>query len=208
MRFTIILFYSPDCYIDTKAFKRSLEWLIMNKDIRTFLVDISQNDMHAFGMLYDLLARRVLNYVYVITKNKQMSEDITHDVFLQVYQKAIKIEKAPDPVAYIMVIARNYSFNAIKRESRLTALEDCSITNTASASQYDKLLFEEAFNILPANQRETIYLHLICGYRHKDIATIQNVPLVTVKWRYRQAVSKLKEYFTQNEMGVNCNERI
>ena len=180
----------------------------MNKDIRTFLVDISQNDMHAFGMLYDLLARRVLNYVYVITKNKQMSEDITHDVFLQVYQKAIKIEKAPDPVAYIMVIARNYSFNAIKRESRLTALEDCSITNTASASQYDKLLFEEAFNILPANQRETIYLHLICGYRHKDIATIQNVPLVTVKWRYRQAVSKLKEYFTQNEMGVNCNERI
>ena len=203
-----LYFFILNCYIDKRRFKCSLELLNMNEDIRTLLADISKNDMHAFGILYDSLARSVLNYAYVITKNKQMAEDITHDVFLQIYQKAMKIEKAPDPIAYIMVIVRNYSFNAIKRENRLTSLEDNSINNTVPASQYDRLLFEEIFNTLPVNQSETVYLHLICGYKHKDIATIQNVPLVTVKWRYRQAVSKLREYFTQNEMGVNCNEHI
>jgi len=180
----------------------------MNKDVRALLSDISKDNMNAFGELYDLLARSVFNYVYVITKNKQMAEDVTHDVFLQTYQKASKIGKVPDPVAYIMVIARNQSYNTIKRESRIISLEDSVIKNSESSSQYDRLLFEDAFNTLPANQRETVYLHLICGHTHKDIAAIQNTPLVTVKWRYRQAVSKLRDYFTQNEMEVNCNELI
>jgi len=61
---------------------------------------------------------------------------------------------------------------------------------------------------LPINQREVVYLHLICGYKHKDVATIQNVPLVTVKWRYGQALTKLKEYFTQNDMEEKCDEYI
>ena len=180
----------------------------MNKDVRLLLTDISNNNMDAFGELYDLLARSILNYVYVITKNKQMAEDVTHDVFLQTYQKASKIEKAPDPVAYIMVVARNHSYNVIKRESRIATLEDGVINNIESSSPYERLLFEDAFNTLPASQRETVYLHLICGHTHKNIAAIQNTPLVTVKWRYRQAVSKLREYFTQNGMEVNCNELI
>ena len=180
----------------------------MNKDVRTLLADISSNNINALGELYDLLARSVFNYIYVITKNKQMAEDVTHDVFLQTYQKASKIEKAPDPVAYIMVIARNHSYNVIKKESRITTLEDSDINDIESSLQYDRLLFEDAFNTLPASQRETVYLHLICGHTQKNIAAIQNTPLVTVKWRYRQAVSKLRDYFTQNEMEVNCNELI
>jgi RNA polymerase sigma-70 factor (ECF subfamily) len=180
----------------------------MSRDTHALIADIATGSMDAFGELYDSLARRVFNYARTITKNKEMAEDITHDVFLQTMKNASRIEKTSNPVAYIMVVTRNHSYNVLKRESRITALEDDPLDNNKISSPYDRLLFEEAFNTLPANQRETVYLHLICGYAHKDVAEIQNTPLVTVKWRYRQALSKLREYFTQNEMEVKCDERI
>jgi RNA polymerase sigma-70 factor (ECF subfamily) len=181
----------------------------MSKDTRALIADIAKGSMDAFGELYDSLARRVFNYARTITKNKEMAEDITHDVFLQTMKNASRIEKISNPVAYIMVATRNHSYNVLKRESRIIILENDVIDNSALlSSPYDQLLFEDAFNTLPANQRETVYLHLICGYAHKEIATIQDAPLVTVKWRYGQALSKLREYFTQNEMEVKCDERI
>jgi len=172
------------------------------------VANVAGGSMDAFGELYDYLARRVFNYARTITRNKETAEDITHDVFIQTLQHASRIEKAADPVAYIMVVTRNHSYNLLKRESRTTVLEDDILDNATISSPYERLLFEDAFNTLPASQRETVYLHLICGYAHKDVAAIQNAPLVTVKWRYGQALSKLKDYFTQNEMEEKCDERI
>ena len=137
-----------------------------------------------------------------------MAEDITHDVFLQTFKHAARIEKMADPVAYILAATRNHSYNVLKHETRITALDDTVFDVDTMSSSYDRLLFEAAFNTLPINQRETVYLHLICGYAHKDVAAIQNTPLVTVKWRYGKALAKLREYFTQSEMEGKCDERI
>ncbi|MDR0490518.1 MAG: RNA polymerase sigma factor [Oscillospiraceae bacterium] len=181
----------------------------MRNDIHAIISDVAKGDMDSFGELYNLLSERIFNYARTITRNREMAEDITHDVFLQVHKHAARIDKMADPVAYIMVSARNHSYNMLKRENRAADLQDDAIDTACSiSSAFNRILFKDAFNDLPANQREAVYLHLICGYKHKDIAIIQNVPLVTVKWRYGQALSKLKEYFTQSDMGVKCDERI
>ena len=180
----------------------------MNKDTHTLIADIAKGSMDAFGELYDSLSSRIFNYARTITRNKEMAEDITHDVFLQTYNHAARIEKSANPIAYIMVATRNHSYNMLKRESRVDALEDNIFDVDTISSPHSRLIFEDAFNTLPINQRETVYLHLICGYAHKDVAAIQNAPLVTVKWRYGKALSKLKEYYTKNEMEVKCDEHV
>ena len=183
----------------------------MRSDIHAMISDVSKGNMEAFGELYDTLSDRVFNYARTITRNKEMAEDITHDVFLQTHKHAALIEKMSDPVAYIMVSTRNHSYNMLKRENWSAELNDEVIDNVRSiTSAYNRILFEDAFSDLPINQREVIYLHLICGYKHKDISAIQNVPLVTVKWRYGQALTKLKAYFTQsdNDKEVKCDEHI
>jgi RNA polymerase sigma-70 factor (ECF subfamily) len=180
----------------------------VNKDTHTLIAEVAKGSMDAFGELYDSLSSRIFNYARTITRNKEMAEDITHDVFLQIYNHAARIEKMANPIAYIMVATRNHSYNMLGRESRVVALEDNIFDVDAISSPYSQLLFEDAFNTLPVNQRETVYLHLICGYAHKDVAAIQNAPLVTVKWRYGKALSKLKEYFTQNEMEGKCDEHV
>jgi len=185
-----------------------MEGLYLDRDIHALISDMAKGSMAAFGELYDSLSNRVFNYAITISRNKDMAEDITHDVFLQVHKHAARIGKMADPVAYIMVSTRNHSYNILKRERRVTDLQDDVTDISGISSAFNRLLFEEAFSALPANQREVVYLHLICGYRHKDIAAIQNAPLVTVKWRYGKALTKLKEYFTQNDMEGRCDEHI
>ena len=180
----------------------------MDRNTHTIIEDMARGSMDAFGELYDTLSSRIFNYARTITRNKETAEDITHDVLIQTLKHASRIEKIADPVAYIMVATRNHSYNVMKHESRVTVLQDDVIEIGAISSPVDRLLFEEAFNNLPVNQRETVYLHLICGYTHKEIASIQNAPLVTVKWRYGKAITRLREYFKNNEMEGKCDEYI
>ena len=181
----------------------------MRSDLHAIITDVANGSMESFGELYNTLSDRVFNYARTITRSKEMAEDITHDVFLQVHKHAARLNKMSDPVSYIMVSARNHSYNMLKREKWVTDMQDDVIDNVCSiSSAYSRILFKDAFSGLPINQREVVYLHLICGYKHKDVATIQNVPLVTVKWRYGQALTKLKEYFTQDDMEEKCDEYI
>jgi RNA polymerase sigma-70 factor (ECF subfamily) len=183
----------------------------MSKDIHALISDVAQGDMDALSELYDMLSLCIFNYARTITKNKELAEDITHDVFLQINKEAMRISKVTDPAAYIMVITRNHAYNLIKRGNRAAFADEISEISDGS-SPYDRLLFEDAFSTLPANQRETVHLHLISGYTLKEIAQLQNTPLVTVKWRYGKALSRLREYFTQGEQEKkkeeNCNGTI
>ena len=178
----------------------------MDKDINMLMANLANGDMNCLKELYDMLSLRIFNYARSITKNKETAEDITHDVFLQINKQAARIAEISDPVAYIMTIARNHTYNLLKRNNRISASSDDLLELRDESAPYDQILFEEAFSELPENQRETIHLHLICGYSLKDTAKIQNTPLVTVKWRYKKALSKLRAYFTQDKKEENQNE--
>lgn len=167
--------------------------------IRTFLVGIAEGNMDAFGELYNMISIRVFNYARAITNNKEMAEDITHDVFLQLLKKAPRLAKMANPIAYIMIATRNHSFDYLRRSKRTSvSLEDISESSTVPMT-YDRLLIEDAFSKLPANQRETVYLYHICGFTQREVSQIMDVPLVTVKWRCGKALSQLQAYFTHIE---------
>ena len=171
----------------------------MNQDIKAYLSKAAQGDMDAFGEIYAMLSVRVSNYARTIVKSKEKSEDITHDIFLQILKQASRLSEMTNPVAYIMVTARNHAFDQLKRNKRTEFfLEDISEANNASLP-HDKLHIEDALMRLPSNQRETLYLHHICGYKQYEVAKIMGVPLVTVKWRCKKAMSQLRIYFEQEK---------
>jgi RNA polymerase sigma-70 factor (ECF subfamily) len=138
-----------------------------------------------------------------IIRNKQAAEDITHDVFLQIMKQSGQIMKSPNPYGFIMVMSRNRVFNVMKREKRNVSVSEIPET-AGTADNDDRLILDEAFERLPINQREAVYLHLICGFTFKDTARILNVPQITVKWRYRKALEDMKKHLTIKE--DICNE--
>ena len=167
----------------------------MSDDIHKFLHNLADGDMDALGELYDLLSARILNYAKMIVRTESIAEDITHDVFLQIHMHAARIAKTKNPEGYIMVIVRHRAYNQLKRDKRTTASLDSLQKSDITDSSGDTLEFDDAFSRLPPNQRETVYLHLICGYTHKEASAILGVPLATIKWRYGRALSRLRNYF-------------
>ncbi|MDR0293946.1 MAG: RNA polymerase sigma factor [Oscillospiraceae bacterium] len=171
----------------------------MGNDIHSFLAGMAEGDMNAFGELYGLLSVRVFNYARAITGNKETAEDITHDVFMRILKQAARAAKTADPAAYIMVMTRNQAYDRLRQNRRTAALPDGADGAGAVSLPYDRLFMEDAFAALPANQRETVYLHWVCGFTQKETARIMDAPLVTVKWRCGKALAQLRAYFNQDK---------
>jgi RNA polymerase sigma-70 factor (ECF subfamily) len=171
----------------------------MSKDINALLALAAEGDMNAFGDVYKQLSVRVFNYARALTRSNESAEDVTHDVFIQILKQAARLTKMTDPVAYIMVAARNRSYDQIKRDNRPAISFDDIHETGGAALPDDRLLIDDAFSTLPASQRETLYLHHICGFSQKEVAKITGAPLVTVKWRCGKALSRLQAYFKQDE---------
>ena len=178
----------------------------MDSHINEILSNITKGDINALGALYDLMAERIFNYAHMLLRNKEFAEDVTHDVFLQIHKQAFRVAKAPNPKGYIMVMTRNRAYN-ITRIERRKSVSLYEIPETSVNEQLDdRIMFEAALSKLPTVQREVIYLHLICGYTHKETSAIVNAPVVTIKWRYGKAIEKLKEYMKQDESLEKCYE--
>jgi len=153
--------------------------------------------MDALDEIYNALSVRVFNYARTIVKSKELSEDITHDVFLQMLNIAPRLAVIKNPVAYIMVITRNRAYDYLRQSKCSTTTLDEAFEAGITPSPFSVL--PDALSRLPANQRETVYLYHICGFTQKEIAKIMCVPLVTVKWRCRKAKQQLQEYFQSGE---------
>jgi RNA polymerase sigma-70 factor (ECF subfamily) len=167
----------------------------MTGDIHGCLAELADGDMAALGELYNMLSVRVFNYARAIAKNKEVAEDVTHDVFLQVHRKAASLARMKNPVGYIMTATRNHSFDHLRKGKHVTAsIEDVPETASDAEPLDDKLLLEDALSSLPSNQRETVYLHYVCGFKQKEVSQIMGVPLATVKWRCSKALSGLQTY--------------
>ena len=175
----------------------------MNPDICKALTHLAEGKVDALDELYDLLSCRIFNYARSIIKNKEAAEDVVHDIFLRIFAQAARLAKMRNPVAYIMVATRNLSYDHMKRSRYCSSTLDDIHDITAEPMSYDTL--PDALSILPANQRETIYLHYVCGFTQKEVAKIMCAPLVTVKWRCKKAKQILQEYY-ESEGGRNlCN---
>lgn|GEM_PF-870298 len=181
----------------------------MKIELRDLLNTIAQGDIDALGALYEEVSHQLFNYIRTIIPCRETAEDILHDVFLQINANAARISTAKEPMAYIMRIARNHAYNILKREKKIATGSAVDDLSNDVFSQLDlKLDFEQAYNSLPQNQREAVYLRLYCGFTHNEIAEIQRAPVVTVKWRYRQAVTKLKEILSEREVIDYVADRI
>ena len=178
----------------------------MSLEINALLVSIAEGKMNALGEIYTMLSVRIFNYARAITRNKESAEDVTHDVFIQIHKHASRLAKMDNPVAYIMVATRNQSFDYMKRNKRTAdSLEDMSEKEGTFQPQ-NRLFVEDALMQLPVNQRETVYLHYICGYTHKEVSKIMGVPLATVKWRCGKALTQLQAYFLHDNKEGLCDE--
>ena len=61
-----------------------------------------------------------------------------------------------------------------------------------AADAEDRLVLEEAFRVLGDTERQVILLHAVTGLKHREIASLLDLPLGTVLTGYHRGIRKLR----------------
>ena len=169
---------------------------------------VAQGDEEAFGELYDLIASRVLGLVKRLLVDHAQSEEVTQEIFLEIWQTASRYEALRGGAStWIMTMAHRRAVDRI-RSSQAGRNRDTKIGIRDLAVEYDQVAeivevrieherVEKAMSRLTELQRQAVSLAYYGGYSHSEVAELLRIPLGTVKTRLRDGMIRLRD-----EMGM------
>src|SRR5512133_3979197 len=172
----------------------------------------------ALTQLYDRYSRLVFSLAFAIVHDQATAEEITLDVFMRVWQKAALYRPEQAKVStWLTHITRNHAIDVLRRQtSRLdqnAVLWDDEVLSdppgqSQAGSPEDSLQHERIRNalaILPADQRQVLFMAYFEGYTQTQIAETLKQPLGTIKTRIRLAMQKLRNLLKEEQEPVDTS---
>ena len=161
---------------------------------------IADGDERAFEALYLETRRGVYAFLYTYLRNHHDTEDAMQTVYLKIKQGIHLYDKARGGRAWILEIAKNQALNMLARNGRVECVEDLDpyLSTPPDGSLPIRDLMER---ILAEEERRIVVLHVLWGYRHREIAAILGLPIGTVTSKYKRATDKLRRAIREVKEG-------
>ena len=160
-----------------------------------------QGRHEALRRIYDKYKVELLKLAVVLIGDVNTAEDIVHDVFVKFAQSAERIKLTGSLKSYLVTSVINRVRNHRRDNSRHgeTNLEGAELLSSPQRGPQQWVILSEqlmllskALQELPYEQREVVCLRAEMDMTFRRIAALQNVPVNTVKGRYRYAIQKLR----------------
>jgi RNA polymerase sigma-70 factor (ECF subfamily) len=185
-------------YANCKSPVPELEW-------ETLVLAIAAGDQLALHALYERTHRIVFTLMMRITANREAAEELTIDVFHDVWRRASRYDPANGTVlGWIMNQARSRAIDRLRFDSRKKRNADDNVQQLTelAADPHDVLELREqgeslhaALALLTPDERQAIETTFFAGLTHAEAAARLNLPLGTIKTRIRSGLHKLRQAF-------------
>jgi len=170
---------------------------------RQLMQRVAAREQDALKTLYEQYSGPIYNMAYQVTRQQQAAEDVTQDVFFQIWRWPERWN--PDKgrfISWVLTVTRYTAIDHVRREQRQPTLEPPSdeVMQPSVNGQHDA--YAEAdrnreirrhLKALPQEQRTVIMLAFFRGMTHDEIAKHLKLPVGTVKSRIRLGMKKLRE---------------
>lgn len=157
---------------------------------------IGNNDMEAFGELYDQTEKVMYAFILTLVKDHNDTLDILQDTYLKVKSAAHLYKPMGKPLAWMFTIAKNLYLENIRKNKKNVDMKDEYIENSLDVSfvsdPEDRIVLEAALEIISEEEREIVMMYAVGGMKHKEIAKNMDMPLSTELSKYHRALKKLK----------------
>jgi len=177
----------------------------MNYADDALLVDrVRRSDSNALGDLYDRHASSALATAMRVVADLQVAEDVVHDAFITVWQKAGTFDARRGTLrSWLLTIVRNRAIDRLRARRPSIDIETAdtaSLSHSSANPTWEAVLartsaaeLRSVLDGLPDAQRRAIELAYFEGYTYREIALITGVPRGTANGRLRLALAKLRE---------------
>ena len=164
--------------------------------------------------------RKIFSYVYLITRDRNLTEDIFQETFFKVIQtlKRNQYNEEGKFLPWILRIAKNLIIDHFRKVKKMPSVpviindegEKTEIFDLIPADQNESQTINSEFkkNIrglikdLPVEQREVVVMRTYYDMSFKEIAELTNVSINTSLGRMRYALINLKKMMEDKKMEV------
>ena len=176
----------------------------------------------ALSVLVKRHKRRIYSYIFLITRNKSLTEDVFQDTFFKVIQTLKKGQYNEEGkfLPWILRIAKNLIIDHFRKVKKMPSIayiineegEETSIfdiipeQNTSTKDTEESQLFKKQIrsivNELPLEQKEVVIMRIYYDMSFKEISEMTNVSINTSLGRMRYALINLKKMLEEKNVAI------
>ncbi|GIP57458.1 sigma-70 family RNA polymerase sigma factor [Paenibacillus sp. FSL W8-0186] len=188
----------------------------MKESPELWLAEIAEGSVTAFGRFYDAYAPMVYRLAEQCMKNAAEAEDVCHDVFIEIMDKAGSYNPARGSVeAWLAVRTRSRALDRLRKQQRWSVAEEWSMDQEADilwsrgmeSAEYEALRkweqeqLKQAMQAIPPMQRMALHGSYIEQLSHREIAEHMKRPVGTVKSLIRYGIRNLRRRLDEMNLG-------
>lgn len=181
---------------------------VPEKDWVGLVESIAAGDQLALHALYERSHRIVFTLIVRITNNRETAEELTLDVFHDVWRRASTYDAADGSViGWVVNQARSRAIDRLRfeqRKKRVNQLGDDPLVVAPISGPHEAWdlkqqgqLLRRALTVLRPEERQVIETAFFSELTYDEVAARLNQPLGTVKTRVRSGLVKLRQVLAE-----------
>lgn len=162
--------------------------------------EVAGGNLDVLRILFDRHHKHIYNFLYKMSGDKFLSEDITQEVFY----KVIKYRTSYDNgrfLSWVFTIARNSLSTHYRRDKEthksLDTIEH-KYYEEEDGHDEDYSRLQKALNKLETSDKELLVLHRFQKMKYKEMAEITGSTPGAMKTKVSRAMQKLKKIYFEN----------
>jgi RNA polymerase sigma-70 factor (ECF subfamily) len=172
-----------------------------------------EGNADAFEVIYERHVAAAYSLAYRMCGTAGMAEDAVQDAFLSLWRNRHRYQaRRGEPRSWLLGIVHNCAIDRLRRGARYEGrrassegieqrLEDPERTEDVAEQRAQAEDVRAALETLPPEQRQVVELAYYGGLSHREIASLLDAPVGTVKGRMRLALLKLQGQLAP-EVGI------
>lgn len=156
---------------------------------------------------FNTYADSIFRYIFLRLKDRERALELTHDIFVRVYEYLQKGKKIEFMKSFLFQSAHNVFINEIRTKKRLLSLESLQETGFDPVGEdrediesfidkkFDQQKVVELLGLLDDTYKEVLLLRYVEGFAIKEIAEMLEEKENAISVRIHRGIQKLKELY-------------
>lgn len=184
---------------------------VLNEEqLEGIIESVKKGNSSQYDEIVSIFQKRLYHYIYCIVNNTQDAEDILQDTFVMAYRKIHKYKNNTCFSAWLYRIARNLSYDSMKKSKRLLLFDKSEIENMLEncVQQVDvhderEQIIQEVLEQLNFKEKNILILRIYEEKSYDEIAYIMNIGESACRKQYERARKKFIKLYDSME-GKDC----
>jgi RNA polymerase sigma-70 factor (ECF subfamily) len=173
-------------------------------EVDELLRAVGRGDDRAFARLYDLLAPRVFGLARRVLRDPAQAEEMAQEVLVEVWRTAPRFDpERGSGLSWVLTIAHRRTVDRVRSE-QAAADRLQKVAARSAETPYDEVADQVAGRLerqqvrrcldgLTELQREAITMAYYGGHTYRQVSTLLDVALPTIKTRMRDGLIRLRD---------------